>query len=82
MSSNEIRISLIDIDKDKIPEALIEYYKDGNLQYATYVAAIVKNGPYTTVKSKADANNDGKIDHKDDAIFLQLAKSAAQLLKH
>lgn len=44
MAAKEIRISMEDLNKDKRPEILIEFYNKKELEFSTSVSASKKNG--------------------------------------
>ncbi|KTC22201.1 MULTISPECIES: hypothetical protein [Pseudomonas] len=72
MASREVRLSVEDFENDKIPEVVIEFYKEDELQYAAYVTS---SGKLDTVGSPADVDGQAGTDQRDDAILIELANA-------
>ena len=81
MTTKEIRISLSDVDGDKKPDVLVELYDNKEITFSSFVTASKNPGPFDTVKVKVDVDGDGETDEADDKLLLQLANTAAELLK-
>ncbi|MBT2293815.1 hypothetical protein [Pseudomonas fluorescens] len=64
-----------DVDGDRTHEVVLEIYKGKQLQFATFVSASKKNGPYDTVNVKTDADGDGDMDRQDEKAILDLANA-------
>ncbi|AUM71220.1 hypothetical protein C0J56_21780 [Pseudomonas fluorescens] len=66
------------VDNDRSPEVVLEIYKGKKLQFATFVSASKKSGPYDTVNVKTDIDGDGDMDRQDEKAILDLAKAFAK----
>ena len=88
MANYEVRLFMTEIDKStqqEVPEVTVELWdndelnertnKKGVIKFASYASAPEKGKPYDTISSKSDANSDGDIDAKDDAILLELVNT-------
>lgn len=78
---DEIRISFEHVDKVGLPEILVEFYKDKDLQFMSYVSSAHNDGHYDTVNSQGDMDNDGDQDDEDNSILCKLAQTASEMLK-
>lgn len=73
MTNKWLNISLEDLDGDKSPEVLIEYYDEGDEdtkgkkpKFAVSVKSSKKNGVYDSIEGGADADGDGDYGDADD----------------
>lgn len=78
MATKELRMTLEYVDNDRSPDVVLEIYKGKKLQFATFVSASKKSGPYDTVNVKTDIDGDGDMDRQDEKAILDLAKAFAR----
>ncbi|GGJ53189.1 hypothetical protein B7R56_06725 [Pseudomonas savastanoi pv. retacarpa] len=77
MASYEIRLSMVDFEKDSIPEILVQYWNKEKLAFASYVTASGHDKGFDTVRSESDTNEDGKTNAQDNAAIIALANAFA-----
>lgn len=75
MATKELRMTQEYVDDNRSPDVVLEIYKGKKLQFATFVSASKKNGPYDTVNVKTDVDGDGDMDRQDEKAILDLAKA-------
>ena len=60
MATKELRMTPKYIDGDRSPEVVLEIYKGKQLQFATFVSASKKNGPYCHSSGAVSGTEQGK----------------------
>jgi len=74
-TKTEIRLSAQDFTGDGTPEVVVEFYKNGEMEYALSVSDTNKDGKFDTVSGEVDV--DGKPGHqkRDDAVVIALVRA-------